>query len=117
MVKDDENNYYCTKTQAGGLCVGGDTVILSWNELKNDPISAYTQPTHLIFGTVIEIIFFYKIRSIKTVIGRVPYDKRNSPVPHLTMDVNPGMKIFPSQGNYTLFRVLFFFNPRISFRI
>ena len=28
MVKDAANIYYCTKNQVGGLCVGGDIVIL-----------------------------------------------------------------------------------------
>ena len=36
-------------------CVGGDMVILPKQFTKNERISAYTQLTHFVFGTVIDI--------------------------------------------------------------
>ena len=60
MIKDAACIYYCAKNQERGLCVGGDMVILCKSS-KNGHISAYTQPTHLIFGTVIDTgsIFYH----------------------------------------------------------
>ena len=47
------------KIQVRGLCVGGDMAILPWNEPKTNHISVYTQPTRLIFGTVIVIVSIF----------------------------------------------------------
>ena len=54
MIKDAARIYYCTKNQVRGLCVGGDIVILC----KSSQM-AYTQPTHLIFGTVTDIVMIF----------------------------------------------------------
>ena len=52
MVKDADN--------MRGLCVGGDMAILPWNEPNNKiTISLPTQPTHLIFGTGIDIVSIF----------------------------------------------------------
>ena len=65
MVKDHHTIYYCTKTQVRGLCVGEDITLLhEMNQKQNDHISAYTKPTHLIFGTVIDIVnIFYHTKN------------------------------------------------------
>ena len=31
---------------------------------------------------------------LKRLIGRIPYDSKNSPVPHMTMDVTPGDEVY-----------------------
>ena len=53
MIKDAENIYCCTKNQVRGLCVG-DMVILFFGWFHGK--MTISPPTHLIFGTVIDII-------------------------------------------------------------
>ena len=56
LIKDADNIYYSTKNLVRRLCVGGNTVILLWNEPKNK--MTISRPTHnpLTFGTVIDIV-------------------------------------------------------------
>ena len=56
MVKDADNSYYCAKNQS---CVQAEIwpFYHGTNQKWNDYIYAYTQLTHLIFGTI--IIFYH----------------------------------------------------------
>ena len=73
MVKDTRNIFYCTKNEMRGFCVGRDMVILFFGSFHGK--MTITPPTHLICGTVIDIVsIFYHT---KNQVGRWVVCRRN----------------------------------------